>query len=71
MPDNVPIKQRFLFSPVVNRSKCAFAILTIIVLNFSTSDVQTNRFKSISQKFGNILNSFALLHFHLSFLQRL
>ena len=39
---------------------CVFAILTII-LNFSTSNVQTNCFKSISQKFGKILNSFAVI----------
>ena len=33
-----------------------------IVLNFSTSNVQTNHFKTISQKFGKILNSFARNH---------
>ena len=42
-------------------SICVFAILTIIVLNFSTSNVQTNCFRSISQKFGKVLNSFALI----------
>ena len=35
---------------------CAF-----FALNFSKSDVQTNCFKNISQKIGNILNSFALI----------
>ena len=38
-------------------SICIFAILTIIVLNVSTSNVQTNCFRSISQKFGKVLNS--------------
>ena len=42
-------------------SICVFAILTIIVLHFSTSNVQTNCFRSISQKFWKILNSFALI----------
>ena len=40
---------------------CVFAILTITVLNFSSSNVQTNCFKSILQNFGKILNSFALI----------
>ena len=42
-------------------SICVFAILTIIVLNFSTSNVQTNCFRSISQKTGKFLNSFELI----------
>ena len=42
-------------------SICVFPILTIIVLNFSTANIQTNCFKSISLKFGKILNSFALI----------
>ena len=42
-------------------SICVFVILTIIALTFSTSNVQTNCFKNISQKFGKILNSFALI----------
>ena len=42
-------------------STCVFAILTIIVLNFSISKVQTNCFRSISKKFGKVLNSFALI----------
>ena len=33
-----------------------------IVLNFSASNVQTNHFKTISQKFGKIVNSFARNH---------
>ena len=49
--------QRFLFLPIV----CVFAVLTFIILNFSTSNIQTNCFKSISQKFGKVLNSFALI----------
>ena len=44
-------------------SICVFAILAIVVLNFSTSNVQTNRFRSISQKLGKVLNSFALIFF--------
>ena len=36
-----------------------FAMLSIVVLNFSTSNVQTNCFKIILQKFGKILHSFA------------
>ena len=39
---------------------CIFGILTI-VLNFSTSKVQTNCFRSISQKSGKVLNSFVLI----------
>ena len=42
-------------------SICVFAILNIFVRNFSTSNVETNCFKSISQKFGKIWNSFALI----------
>ena len=42
-------------------SICVFALLTIVVLNFSTSNVQTYCFKSISQKFGKILDSFPLI----------
>ena len=42
-------------------SICVFAILTIIVIHFSTSNFQSNSFKSISQKFGKVLNSFALI----------
>ena len=42
-------------------SICVFAILTIIVLNFSASNVQTNCFRSTSQKVGEVLNSFALI----------
>ena len=42
-------------------SICVFPILTIIVLNVSTSNVQTKCFRSISQKFGKVLNSFALI----------
>ena len=33
----------------------------MFVLNFSTSNVQTNCYKSISQKFGKILNNFAFI----------
>ena len=50
-------------------SICVFAILTSIVLNFSTSNVQTSCFKSISQKFGKVLNSFALIFLILVILQ--
>ena len=42
-------------------SICIFAMLTIIVPNISTSNVQTNCFRSTSQKFGKVLNSFALI----------
>ena len=42
-------------------SICAFAMLSIIVLNFPTSNVQTNRSKNILQKFGKKLHSFALI----------
>ena len=42
-------------------SVCVFPILTTIVLNFSTTYIQANCFESISQKFGNFLNSFALI----------
>ena len=45
------------FLPIVY----VFIILTIIVLNFLTPNVQTNCFRSISQKFGKVLNSFALI----------
>ena len=43
------------------RSICVFTILTIFVLHFSTSNIETNCFESISQKFGKILNSFVLI----------
>ena len=42
-------------------SICVFAILNIIVLNFSTSNIQTNCYKNILQKFGKNLHSFALI----------
>ena len=45
----------------LTNSICVFPVLTIIVLNFSTANIQTNCFKSISQKFGKILNSFPLI----------
>ena len=48
-------------------SICVSAILTIIFLIFSTSNVQTNRFKSISQKFGKVLNSLHSFSLFLSF----
>ena len=41
-------------------SICVFPILTIIVLNFSTYNVQPYCFRSISQKIGKVLSSFAL-----------
>ena len=64
-------------------SICVFAILTIIVLNFSTSNVQTNFLEVFHKKMDNfwiVLNSsslfllfgslthFAFLHFYLWFL---
>ena len=42
-------------------SICVFAMLSIIVLNFSTSNVQRNCFTNILQKFGKFLSSFALI----------
>ena len=42
-------------------SICVFSILTIIVLNFSISNVQTNCFRSISQISGKVFNSFTLI----------
>ena len=59
MPDNVTtcsIRGFFFTSSI-----CVFAILTIVVLHFSTSNVQNNCFRSISQKFGKVLKSFALI----------
>ena len=64
-------------------SICVFAILTIIVLNFSTSNVQTNFLEVFHKKMDNfwiVLNSsslfllfgsltqFAFVHFYLWFL---
>ena len=58
----LPKNQRFLF---FTNSICVFAMLSIIVLNFSTSNVQANCSKCISQKFGKRLNSLfgRLTHF--------
>ena len=42
-------------------SVCIFAMLSIIALNVSTSNIKTNYFKSISQTLGKIVNSFSLI----------
>ena len=43
------------------KSICVSAIVTIIAQDSSTSTVQIHCFKSISQKFGKMLNIFALI----------